>query len=282
MYEFHTSIRQKIIFGYILGVAALIGLSTAIIVDLWYIEKRVQLEATVTELFDETLEMRRFEKNFFLYNQNEDYKENLRYSTEALETIGKNRDAFNTLGVSPQVATAEKSLAEYQKLAVGFAQEKDISGRTFLEKKIRDKGKEIIETTEFISNSVRQKLQKALNKTQKIIIFSLFFFSVIGLAVGLILSRAVVRPLKSLEDKMDQIAHGRLQSIVLRSRDREIVSFTRAFNKMLKELELRRKRLVQTEKLASLGTLLSGVAHELNNPLSNISSSCQILTEELA
>src|SRR5690606_131524 len=34
-------------------------------------------------------------------------------------------------------------------------------------------------------------------------------------------------------------------------------------------------------KLASLGTLLSGVAHELNNPLSNISSSCQILMEEL-
>jgi signal transduction histidine kinase len=37
---------------------------------------------------------------------------------------------------------------------------------------------------------------------------------------------------------------------------------------------------VRTEKLASLGTMLSGVAHELNNPLSNISTSCQILLEE--
>ena len=39
--------------------------------------------------------------------------------------------------------------------------------------------------------------------------------------------------------------------------------------------------LVQTKKLASLGTLTSGVAHEINNPLNNISTSCQILIEEL-
>jgi signal transduction histidine kinase len=39
--------------------------------------------------------------------------------------------------------------------------------------------------------------------------------------------------------------------------------------------------MVQSEKLASMGTLLFGVAHELNNPLSNISTSCQILQEEI-
>ena len=37
----------------------------------------------------------------------------------------------------------------------------------------------------------------------------------------------------------------------------------------------------QVDKMALLGTLLSGVAHELNNPISNISSSCQILLEEM-
>jgi signal transduction histidine kinase len=50
---------------------------------------------------------------------------------------------------------------------------------------------------------------------------------------------------------------------------------------MLRELQWRQQHLIQREKLASLGTLLFGVVHELNNPLSNISTSCQILKEEL-
>ena len=45
-------------------------------------------------------------------------------------------------------------------------------------------------------------------------------------------------------------------------------------------MEQRQRHLLRAEKLAALGTLLSGVAHELNNPLSNIWSSCQILLEE--
>jgi signal transduction histidine kinase len=94
------------------------------------------------------------------------------------------------------------------------------------------------------------------------------------------LSRMVVRPLKHMEESMEAVANGRRDQIDIPSADREIVSLTHAFNHVLQELELRQKHLVRSEKLASLGTLLSGVAHELNNPLSNISSSCQILMEE--
>lgn len=40
------------------------------------------------------------------------------------------------------------------------------------------------------------------------------------------------------------------------------------------------ERLIQTEKLASLGTLVSGVAHEINNPVQGIIGMAEILLEE--
>ena len=51
--------------------------------------------------------------------------------------------------------------------------------------------------------------------------------------------------------------------------------------KVEKALKKRSEQLIQARKLASLGVLTSGVAHELNNPLNNISTSIQIVLEEL-
>ena len=40
-------------------------------------------------------------------------------------------------------------------------------------------------------------------------------------------------------------------------------------------------RLVQTEKMASLGQLVAGVAHEINNPLSFVSNNVAVLERDL-
>ena len=106
--------------------------------------------------------------------------------------------------------------------------------------------------------------------------------TIIGIVFGYVMLRSILTPLKSLEENMLKISSGNMEKVSINSSDREIASLGEAFNRMLSELELRQVRLIsKSDKLASLGTMISGVAHQLNNPLSNISSSCQILYEEI-
>ncbi|MEK7196192.1 MAG: ATP-binding protein, partial [Nitrospirota bacterium] len=115
-----------------------------------------------------------------------------------------------------------------------------------------------------------------------VLIASVLFLIVVGCITGQYLSRMVVRPLKQVENSMQRIAEGKFDTLSIESPDREIVSLSNAFSKMMKELELRQmKVIIQSEKLISLGTMVSGITHQLNNPLSNISTSCQILHEEI-
>ena len=55
-----------------------------------------------------------------------------------------------------------------------------------------------------------------------------------------------------------------------------------AINRMIHELELRQQQLMQSGKMAVVGTLTSGIAHELNNPLNNIGLTTEALIEDFA
>jgi signal transduction histidine kinase len=90
-----------------------------------------------------------------------------------------------------------------------------------------------------------------------------------------------VQPLRDVETRLKRVATGETGRLDHASEDREVGSLTDAINRTLTELDIRQKAITRSSRLVALGTMLSGVAHELNNPLSNISTSCQILIEEI-
>jgi signal transduction histidine kinase len=292
MFNYRSSIRQKIILGYYTIVAVIVGLSLFAFFELSFIEKKIMSGEIISEFFDTTLEIRRFEKNFFLYSQESDYIENVRYVEKAQDLLEQNTRGFESVADPIQIALLKENLRKYRKLVDSYAsgksgvllKKKDLEEpveKMNLENELRKVGKDIITVAEGISKTERKYIQTLLNNSQSIIVFSIIALIWLAIIIGQILSRMVVKPLKMLEESMGVIAEGKFERVSINSHDREILSLTNAFNTMLRELELRQRHLVQSEKLASLGTLLSGVAHELNNPLSNISSSCQILTEEI-
>ncbi|HMK55103.1 MAG TPA: HAMP domain-containing sensor histidine kinase [Dissulfurispiraceae bacterium] len=283
MFRYRSSIRQKIVVGYYAAVAVIVAITVFTFITLMFLEKKIVFSTVITELFDTTLEIRRFEKNFFLYEKSEDYQENIRYVSKAQEILDANMERYRSLAVSRQLFTLRESLKSYKDLMEHFAapDEKPAARKKISESAIREKGKEIITIAENISTIERERLRGLLGQAGRYLIYVIAFLSLAGIAIGQILSKIVVKPLKSLERTMQSISDGKFHTVSIDSADQEILSLADAFNTMLKELETRQKSLIQSEKLASLGTLLSGVAHELNNPLSNISTSCQILSEEM-
>ena len=122
-------------------------------------------------------------------------------------------------------------------------------------------------------------------RSPEIFVVSLVVLVISGVILYIILSRAALQPVREIEKNLRMISEGKSQLSYLNMSDKEIKSLNELLKKisvyLSHELEIRQKQLMHTEKLASLGTYLSGIAHELVNPLSNIYSSSQILLEEI-
>lgn len=274
-----NSLRQKITYGYAAIGILVIALSLLSFLELRQLEDKIVAGERIGEFFGLALEVRRFEKNYFLYHQEADLTENRAYLAQARALLQGQRPLFEALDAPARIARLEEALKQYAALINEYA---GSHGNALLESRIRQAGKEIVTTAEDLSRAERQALAVLLERHRQLLIGAVVVVALLVLVIGQLLSRRVSRPLKQMEDSMEAIAAGRLGKLEMASGDREIVSLTQAFNHVLQELELRQGQLLRSEKLAALGTLLSGVAHELNNPLSNISSSCEILAEEVA
>jgi signal transduction histidine kinase len=275
------SLGRKITLGYLgyYTLAVLVGgLALFTYGEMSYIEHKVRAGERVTEFFDTTLEIRRFEKNYFLYRQKSDLDEALRNVDAARQTFSRHRDDFAPLAPPDVLQQLETGLEKYRTILTGLPLADGTA--PLLEEHLRESGKKLVDAAETLAKTERRLLQQALDRSRFIFLVSVAGLGTLMVGLGFILSRMVVRPLKHMENCVAALAEGHREKLHIDSEDSEIVSISNAFNHMLDELELRQRSLLRAEKLASMGTMLSGVAHELNNPLSNISTSCQILDEE--
>ncbi|MGH1571862.1 sensor histidine kinase [Methylobacterium sp. P31] len=160
----------------------------------------------------------------------------------------------------------------------------------------------------FVQLSLREAMQPLAESVLQTV--SLMGLGVLMATVaGTFLARRMVVPIRQLEDGAERFGAGDLsERIVIRTGDEietlaqrfnlmasrvqdsyetleaKVEERTRDLNQSLDDLQKAQSRLVQSEKLASLGQLTAGIAHEIKNPLNfvnNFASLSKELVDEL-
>jgi len=275
-----NSLSGKITSAYITLVISTAVLGIIAISDLLFLDRQIAEGVVVSDLKDAVIEMRREEKNLFLYAGDDAQLRTNEHAAAALKILQDYQLILETILSEKAVLDLVMPLELYQFKLADWSSI-STNEQQSLQQEIRSLGHQITVSVEALSNEERRMLQEAVRESLWFLLVSLFIIGLSIYVIGRQLKRVVVTPIQQLESSMMPIARGKFDHLDPPSDDREFVTFTDAFNRMLKELEIHQKRMLQSEKLASLGILASGVAHELNNPLSNISSSCQLLMEEL-
>ncbi len=280
----HCTIRQRLILLNIITVMLITALVSIYSYQLISLENELVTMEQVDDLFKNILEVRRYEKNIML-----DLDENS--VPNAQDALKKIKLHFEKVSANIKSTAGKKlfidlqeTFNEYNTIFIRWcATDECTTGKTreISSRLVREQGHKLVDSATELVHFKRKNISHGF----KGILFWLTFTPAIILIAGAILFfsqlRSILSRLSSLKQGTEHLAAGEFEVIpVTDSLGDEVSGLIDHFNEMVKALEQKQEQLIQSKKMASIGTFSSGIAHEINNPLNNISLSADILLEE--
>ncbi len=219
------------------------------------------------------LVLRRQEKNIMLYKNQEAY------------------DSF--VRTAEQRALAPHSMIKEYRVLIArlynlYGEEKEAV------EKMRVTARDIQSFTQNLSKKERASVAVTIKMSITLLVAALALVVIFGTVINIKLANSIAAPLRTLEKITKKIAQGDFsESIEVKGKD-ELASLEASFNLMEEKLKnalwslehtiekLREKQaqLVEAEKLASVGMLAAGIAHEINNPLTSVLTFSNLILEQ--
>ncbi|MFL5430156.1 MAG: ATP-binding protein [Myxococcales bacterium] len=156
---------------------------------------------------------------------------------------------------------------------------------------------------------VAQPAEAAFRAAHRVRLYTLYWAAVTAVAIaalGFVLSRGLSNPIRKLSQAAKALTEGRYDTRADVESSDEVGQFATAFNHMALEVKKRdgeirawnaelkqrvdertaelkaaQDQILRTRRLAALGSLGAGVAHELNNPLTAVTGLLALLRKEL-
>ncbi len=300
----------------------------------------VQLRKAVTflEITDDirskSLQLRRHEKNYFLYGSTKGYDESRevhRYIGELngilrREVIAGMKDRLSSFqrltaeyerrftAIESSIKTLSSEMVRLKTTSMQYTQFFPLLELTFLERPgraadfleqlfflpgnhrlviglrnldseiiaLRKNGEDILGASKDLDKLERDHAERVIQISQIAMLALFSLFILVGLGTLFYIMSDVVKKLGLLTDAVEKTGKGNFSPMSISSKinNDEVGTLIKTFNHMEEELAQREKELIQSKKLAAIGTLASGVAHELNNPLNNIYTTSQRLLKK--
>jgi two-component system NtrC family sensor kinase len=275
------SIRKQIALSFLLCFVVIGGVTLASFIILQHIEQRLHFLELADDYTSHIQQARRYEKNYLLYGT--DLPSALEHVTAARRTLsGATAHIEQVVGARTHREMA-RHLERYEQLLVrlNVGNTSSAAGRPSIETELREHGAEMVDLALRVAEAERQKVRSLLRLSKQMPIGALVLLLALILYVVRFLTRRMLTPLGRMVAYARRIADGDFGPIfpVRRYRD-EFTDLVLAMNHMTHELYRRQQMLAEAQKLRAIGTLTAGVAHDLNNPLNNISLTVEGLLED--
>jgi signal transduction histidine kinase len=243
-------------------------------------QRLVNLELA-EDLYNTILEVRRYEKNFLLYHDRESVLSSRFYFQQASELFSKASMQFQKSFLGSDIAQLGKALQQYEKFEKLYGNPSALITNERIETKLRNAGKDVVAAADTLLKMQRRRVSRAAGNALKWPLIFMGAMLVLFLIGAKIIIADVVRPFGLIEKAMQKVAHGDFSPIPYGNKnERRAGHMVAAFNRMVQELESREEQVIHSRKIASLGTLVSGCAHELNNPINNIVLTADVLNSK--